>query len=670
LVEPTNRAVPLAHAHLPCVFASLWALSLILLYLFVSTHTPLNVLAGAAHDDGLFITLGRYLSEGRWLGPFNQFTLMKGPGYPAFLAVNSWLGTPISVSHALFHCLAVTIFTLVAHRFIRSWFLSSLLFALLLWQPVSLSTALLRVLRDRIYFDQLLILLAALAWAFFGDNGKQRMLAAFCAGAVLGWFWLTREEGAWILPALGVLALVASVQAYRHQRVRELLLTMGIVIATFTATQVAFRAVNAWAYGKFVGVDFKERNFQRALAALDSVRSGGTKPFVSITHEAMRRVSAVSPTFSSIAPDFDGPGKGWEVFGCQKYPSTCGEISSGWFMWALRDAAQRAGHFSSPAEASAFFGKLADEVEASCKRGALECVPQLIYEMPPVSPRQVAASLWHHSGEALNLLFLLDHSLEPGTSFGTGEGLAAALRFLNYPLHAKPTGSSPLPYMVSGWYYLSGSEWASIAVMNADGSPADARLDRRKSPDIAGHFKDSLALLQRYALSVTCSDACVLEVRDSAGDTVRKTLGELRGAQGFAVGQGTFYIDRVSSLANISYESTRADMAAQQIRVAIFHAYKYLFVPVLLLGSIAFILATIAYWNMALGNVSYLLALVSWLLVLSRVGLLLLIASTSLPALSVHYFAPVYFMLVSGAVFSCAALLQLRRDGPRAATHE
>jgi hypothetical protein len=165
LVEPTNRAVPLAHAHLPCVFASLWALSLILLYLFVSTHTPLNVLAGAAHDDGLFITLGRYLSEGRWLGPFNQFTLMKGPGYPAFLAVNSWLGTPISVSHALFHCLAVTIFTLVAHRFIRSWFLSSLLFALLLWQPVSLSTALLRVLRDRIYFDQLLILLAALAWA-------------------------------------------------------------------------------------------------------------------------------------------------------------------------------------------------------------------------------------------------------------------------------------------------------------------------------------------------------------------------------------------------------------------------------------------------------------------------------------------------------------------------
>jgi hypothetical protein len=51
------------------------------------------LLPDATHDDGLFMALGRSLAEGHWLGDFNQFTLMKGPGFPAF--VNNWLGIPI-----------------------------------------------------------------------------------------------------------------------------------------------------------------------------------------------------------------------------------------------------------------------------------------------------------------------------------------------------------------------------------------------------------------------------------------------------------------------------------------------------------------------------------------------------------------------------------------------
>ena len=142
-----------------------------------------------------------------------------------------------------------------------------------------------------------------------------------------------------------------------------------MMIAVFVTIQLGFAAVNWTVYGKFVGVDFKETNFQRALRAIDSVRSGGTKDFVSITHAAMKRVDAVSPTFASLAPYFDGPGKGWESFGCQLYPSSCGEISSGWFVWALRDAAAKSGHYSSPAETSAFFGRIADEITAACRRG-------------------------------------------------------------------------------------------------------------------------------------------------------------------------------------------------------------------------------------------------------------------------------------------------------------
>jgi hypothetical protein len=646
-----------------------YAASLGVLYIFVSTHTPLKVLAEAPHDDGLYISLGRYLAEGGWLGPYSQFTLMKGPGYPAFLALNNWLGTPISFSHALFHVASVTIFVLVAHRFMQSWLFSGLLFTLLLWQPVALSTPLLRVLRDRIYFDQLLILFAASAWALFGDGRTGRLLAAFLGGAMLGWFWLTREEGAWIVPGLFALAGAVLLQTYRTPRFLETVGTIAVVAGVFIASQLAFSAVNAAVYGKFVGVDFKERNFQRALAALDSVRSGGTKPFVSITFAAMARVAPASPAFASLESYFDGPGRGWETFGCPIFPSSCGEISSGWFMWALRDAAQRAGHYSSPTEASAFFGKLADEVEAACERGELECVVQPIAEMPPINLRQLADSLRHYFGAAISLLFLLDHSTDPGASNGSQGSLRAALRFLHYPMHTRPLASPRelLPYAISGWYYRFGSEWISIVVTRADGSTADTLLERQDSPDIAEHFKDGLASRQRFALVGACDGTCMLQVGNAQGDTASKTFAELRNNQNLRIGGGTLRIDDFASAANVSDDASPAEVAAQWLRDAIFKLYKFFYVPALLVGFACFVVATLDYGRRAIANTCYLMALVSWLLVLSRVGLLLLIAATSLPALAVHYMAPAYFLLVSGAVFSCAALIQLRRELPRRA---
>ena len=163
---------------------------------------------------------------------------------------------------------------------------------------------------------------------------KQRLLFAALTGFFLGWLWLTREEGD--LDSAGAILLVAAAayRAYRVRRLRELAGTLVLVIAVFASIQVGFRAVNWAVYGKFVGVDFKEANFQSALRAIDSVRSGGTKPFVSITHAAMKRVAAVSPAFASLVPYFEGPGKGWEIHGCRFHPTACGEIGSGWFMWA------------------------------------------------------------------------------------------------------------------------------------------------------------------------------------------------------------------------------------------------------------------------------------------------------------------------------------------------
>jgi hypothetical protein len=83
---------------------------------FVNTRITVDTLAG--HDDGLFMTIGRHLSQGQWLGPFNQYTLMKGPGYPAFLAVANWFGLPLTLAHVLLLCASI-VFVVMLCRPVR-----------------------------------------------------------------------------------------------------------------------------------------------------------------------------------------------------------------------------------------------------------------------------------------------------------------------------------------------------------------------------------------------------------------------------------------------------------------------------------------------------------------------------------------------------------------------
>ena len=638
----------------PRWLAYVYAIMLILAYVIVTVHTPLTIYLGAPHDDTLYIRLGRFLAEGQWLGGFNQFTLMKGPGYPAFLAIANWFGISVSLAHALFHCFAATFFVAICHRFIKSYLISGILLTLLLWHPISLSGY--RVIRDEIYYGQTLLVLGTMLWMLFGPlEARRRLLWAAVAGAVLGWFWLTREEGIWIVPGLVLLYLVASLHAFRLHRVRELAVSLLVVTGVFGATQLGFSSINRLVYGKFVGVDVKEGNFRRALGAIDSVRSGETKPFVSITHAAMQRVYAVSPAFASLAPYIDGP---WVALGCRFIPDLCGEIGGGWFMWALRDAATATGHYTSPTEASRFFGRIADEISVACGRGELECQPQLIPEMPPISWPDVWKRLLPRSMDAFNLLVLRNPPLQLDSS-GGGE-LEPALRFLNYPLHTNSSDVSPGDtYALSGWYLKSGRDWISAEVMSPTRAAVSFQFDRRTSPDIQFGFKDPLASDQRFVFRARCSDDCILVLRAPTGEVVEKKLGEYRKAPiDIDLGKGRVHVDSAIVQSDPQYAATALDRICAWLRIAILTSYGRLFLPILALGFVAFVASAFTYRGRAAWNVSFVMAFVCWGLAFSRTALLLLIDVTSFPALNGIYLAPAYYLLVTAAIFSISAWTQ------------
>jgi hypothetical protein len=644
-------------------FAAGYAAFSVLAYVAIATHMPLTLYPDAMHDDALFISLGQHLAHGKWLGPYNAVTLIKGPGYPAFLAAAQWLGTSVSLAHALFHCFSVTAFVLVLHRFMRSFLLSGLLFTLLLWHPVSLSVVLQRPIRDEIYYGQMLLILASLvALLFFPSNASRKILCSVTCGLLLGWFWLTREEGIWILPGIAVFVAVALWAALRRHRLRALLAPLTIVACIFAVTQIGYRAANWWAYGKFIGIEVKDKNFENALGAISSVRSGGTKPFISVTKAARERIYAVSPTFASLRDYFDGGQDLWSArLTCELLPDSCGEIAAGWFMWSLRETAAQKGHFSSATAAASFFKQIADEISAACARGQLECSPQLIPEMPQTSLSQIAERLPSRYVTAVKFLLLIDPPLQVNPSHGTEAQLAPVLRFLNFPLF-NPSPDVVSKFKLSAWYYRKGHDWIVANVRNPDGTPAQTKMDRSSSPDLQSAFKDPDASEQRFILDTTCVDKCVLEIETPEGQKVEKTLGEIRAgkAADIAVGGGTVHIDSTDTSVG-AFAPSRIDEFCNTLRIIILSHYSWLSIPTIIAGLLSFFIATLLYWRIVMLNICYVVALASWVLVFSRASLLILIDATSFPALNLTYLTPAHFLLMSGAVLSCAALLNLAR---------
>jgi hypothetical protein len=215
-------------------------------------------------------------------------------------------------------------------------------------------------------------------------------------------------------------------------------------VAAFMAVNGGFRAVNWKVYGSPVGVEYKEPNFVRALGTIHSVRSGEVKPFVSVTRATRQRIYPVSPSFAQLGPDLDGElGARWERAQCDAADrETCGEVASAVFAWALRDAAARAGHHRSPAEASAFYGKIADEIVAACQNKQLECQRQFFSELPPYTSAQLAALPQRIADAIVMVLYAHWQSVDGVPSLGLLEQFRADLAFLHYPFIKQPDAAN------------------------------------------------------------------------------------------------------------------------------------------------------------------------------------------------------------------------------------
>ena len=638
---------------LPSLFRLVW-----------QVNTPLNIWSGAVHDDGLFLRLAANISSGRWLGPYNQFTLMKGPGYPLFLALSGASGLPVTAMHAFLAIAAILAAAWAVGRVTGSRSCAIAAFLLLIFLPVSFDPGLQRILRDQIYWGQTLLFFSTFAVAMLAPPARTsaRLWLAAISGAVLGWTWLTREEGVWLLPGIAIVLAGKALQGWLDkQPMRQTLIAAATVAAGFAAVYLSFLTANAIVYGQFVGADSKERSFTAALSALESIDSGAMTARVPVSDEAMRLAAEVSPTFRPLAEALrpEGPLKSWRVFGCAIYPGTCGQVAGGWFMWALRDAGALNGFYASPAIASREFGKVADEIRQACDQGRLRCRMRLIDAVPPITPeqwRKIAAA----TVKAIRLTSLLSVPSigEPRPRDATLTGGTAMFDrfwgFLNFPRAVPPMGETAI---LSGWFYnrADSSEWPTLRVDGGASDDATIIARRIASPDLVRTFHDPAATLNRFQVAYGCKPNCKLSATFSDGHqmTITLTPGQPADAR---EGERTLNIDPVEWQPHPSAASDSRSAAARAITSAAFRIYHVLFPVALGLGLVCYAAAIIGAFRRRQCAPALIVATAAWALMLTRCVLLAMIDTISFPAIQMSYIAPAAYIAGVAAILSFCAI--------------
>lgn len=611
---------------------------------------PIHAISTADFDDALFIKEARFLGNGSWLGPYDSLTLIKGMFYPLFILLSFAASTPLLIAE---HCVYLTVCGGVALLLGRNagTTLATLFFGFLAFNPVLWNSELNRVIREGLYISLTLGCIGlTIATAFPIRSGAGRIPMGALLGLTLGAFWLTREEGPWLLPALAVVPATALavpvVGLPRRARALRMAGAFAVAAAVCSAMLLCVAAVNWRQYGVFLTTEFQGGAFPRAYGALARVTPDHWQRYVVFSADARARAYEVSPAAAELAPVLDGPrGRYWALNGCAlTRTEPCPGILSGWFMWALREAATDAGHHRTALDAQRFYGRFADEINRACDEGRLACDPPNSGLAPPFRWAYVAETARSAARLAWIMVKVAPDRIGSLPSQGWPRGLAA------FADMAGPIAPERTPRtIITGWIADAGAA-PQLQVVGPPDEAGSTLLTTQPAPDIAEEHPGSHAL--RFELQTTCPAGCQLALAGSDGARFRLDLDSLEA--GFTLaGPGPRLF--VSGIDTRDPASATARLQTVRLRIAraITSAYEQVAPPGFVLAVVGSILALVRRHHRPMPPRLVAFALAAVIAIGSRLLLLAYLDATSIPSVNELYPSPVSPLVIGFTVVGC-----------------
>src|SRR5947209_11606991 len=465
---PSSSASSL-FSRLRCSSLLITALILVALKLWLAAAQPVVAHANASFDDRLYLALAEQVLKGDWLGPYSQFTLMKGPMYSLFIAGAFLSGLPLPLAQHLLYLFGCILLVLALRPcFDASWQAFGT-FTLLWWQPMSYVE--LDIVRQNIYTPLTLLLFAGLC--ALETRRAAGLYIRLAWGALLGTaaaaFYLTREEGIWILPGAALLIGISAWNSWRAgKRLRPLVAPAGTATICAAAILVTVCTLNYRYYGWFGTVEFRAREFRSAYGALQRPVPSEQILYVPVTRDVRLKLYQVSPSFAELKPCLEGPvGLEWANYSdfLTGRPGEELQIGGGSFIWALRDCVVASGQGNRASEALNFYRSLGMEINRACDDGRITPArTRRDTMMPRWRTGQAQRILETAPGYITDFLLFRGFSAYPTESWGSAELLVLFRDLTRWRLaHSDEAAElDPIPSSVA--YRLAALQMAGEAV--------------------------------------------------------------------------------------------------------------------------------------------------------------------------------------------------------------
>ena len=361
--------------------------------IWLACHTNYAAVPTGPYDEELQVRLGLSLAAGKWLGAYNQYTLIKGIVYPMFLALCAKTGITYGLGLGLLMVLSALVFQAMLGLVTENRILRGCCFAWVLYNPVAMTSwSGLRIYRDVLGPWLMLLLVSCLAAVWFLRTQSFRKYAPWAAGLAVSFmlFYNLREDGIWILPLVCVgllLSVCGRVLAFREQGageekgrqggkssnvgnlLRHMLPFLLCCLLPFAANACWKNVVsqkNLEHYGVALSNDRVKGNFDRVMSLISSVEDPEADEVHWVTDRMLRECVDASPTLKRMESEIEA--RRWVTAAGQGAEQVLGD----YMQWVLRNALADAGFYRDARKTEGVLGQIASELEAAYADGRLK----------------------------------------------------------------------------------------------------------------------------------------------------------------------------------------------------------------------------------------------------------------------------------------------------------
>ena len=361
---------------------------IILFRIWIITGIP-KLLDVLRLDDTYYAKIAHNIIRWNWLGPYSQTTIIKAPFYAFFIILSFFSGLPLYFNENIFYLFAAGSLYLAIKPVIKNRWWRLLLFAIIVFNPTSLSTYMnLRVYREFVYNGLTLFVLACLIGTYLRLEDDCNKLVYWIVGLAisLGAFFITKEESVWIIPVLVLftfLCLIRINKSKRKDKIRRIL-TLFLILAFMYLPLFTVSCLNYTHYGFWGISENLNDDYLSIRNTLTSIQTDKTCPHRPISKEALVLAYQASPSLNELSDYIDKQYDTWMGYSdksiqnkpdwyLNQYFVKSESIGNGHFMWMLRDAIADQGYYSNGKFPSEEINKIARELQSACETGELPC---------------------------------------------------------------------------------------------------------------------------------------------------------------------------------------------------------------------------------------------------------------------------------------------------------